>query len=100
MAYSHSQLKVFDECALRFRLKYIDKVPEPQVAESPALKFGSIIHDCMEVLYKKIQNSGRAPALDELKTYFRDEMTRFRDQYDTVSELPFSPQDFDDRISL
>lgn len=100
MAYSHSQLKVFDECALRFRLKYIDKVPEPQVAESPALKFWSIIHDCMEVLYKKIQNSGRAPALDELKTYFRDEMTRFRDQYDAVSELPFSPQDFDDRISL
>ena len=75
-------------------------MPEPQVAESPALKFWSIIHDCMEVLYKRIQTSGKAPSQDELKKYFRDELTRYRDQYDAVSELPFSPQDFDERISL
>ncbi|MDR0860769.1 MAG: PD-(D/E)XK nuclease family protein [Candidatus Peribacteria bacterium] len=39
MPYSHSQLKSFDECQLRYRYKYLDKIPESQVAESPALKF-------------------------------------------------------------
>lgn len=100
MAYSHSQLKTFDECALRFRFKYIDKIPEPKVAESPSLKFGSIIHSVMENLYKKIQNSGKALAKEELLTYFQSEMMHYRDEYNAVSELPFSPQDFDDRISL
>lgn len=39
VAYSHSQLKTFDECQLRFRYKYIDKIPEPATTPSPALKF-------------------------------------------------------------
>ena len=91
---------MFNECQLRFRFRYIDKIPEPKVAESPALKFGSIIHSCLELIHKRVQNSGKAPEKEAIKTYFHEELTRYRDQYDAVSELPFSPQDYDDRISL
>lgn len=37
---------------------------------------------------------------DEVTDYFRSEMWRFRAEYDAVSELPFSQNDFDERISL
>lgn len=100
MVYSHSQLKTFDECQLRYRYKYLDKVPEPQVAESPALKFWSIIHASLELLYKKIQNSGQAPEKADLTSFFSVEMAKFRDQYNQLSEAPFPVQDFDDRIAL
>lgn len=100
MAYSHSQLKVFADCPLRFRLKYIDKVPEPDIPTSPALKFGSIIHSVMEELYKKIQNSGTAPSKEYLKEYFTQEMKNFRTHYETTAWETFPDKDFDDRISL
>jgi len=100
LAYSHSQLKTFDECQLRFRYKYIDKIPEPATTPSPALQFGSIIHSCLELLYKKIQSSGRPLTKEEVTDYFRSEMWRFRSEYDAVSETSFSQNDFDERISL
>lgn len=100
MAYSHSQLKMFQECELRFRFRYIDRIPEPKVAESPALKFGSIIHSCLELIHKRVQSSSKAPEKEDIKQYFQEELMRYRDQYDAVSELPFLPQDFDDRIAL
>jgi putative RecB family exonuclease len=100
MVYSHSQLKTFDECQLRFRYKYIDKIPEPATTPSPALQFGSIIHKCLELLYKKIQSSGKPLTKEEVVDFFHIEMWRFRHEYDLVSELPFSQNDFDERILL
>ncbi len=100
VAYSHSQLKTFDECQLRFRYKYIDKIPEPATTPSPALKFGTILHDVLEQLYKQIQNSGQPLAKEILTDRFRSQMSQFRDEYDAVSDVSFSSQDFDDRIAL
>ena len=54
----------------------------------------------MELLYKRIQNSGKAPEKASLQEHFRVELTRFRDEYDAVSELPFSPTDFEERLEL
>jgi putative RecB family exonuclease len=100
MPYSHSQLKLFDECPLRYRYKYLDTIPEPQVIESPALKFGSILHSTLEFLYKTIQNSGKAPEKADLITFFQSQMHAYRQHYNTLSELPFPVQEFEERMSL
>lgn len=100
MPYSHSQLKTYDECPFRYRLRYIDKVPEPQTVESPALKFWSIIHSTLEQLYKKIQESWLPPTIDFLQTYFCSEMENYRASYDQLSESPFPESDFNDRLAL
>ncbi|MDR3168341.1 MAG: PD-(D/E)XK nuclease family protein [Candidatus Peribacteria bacterium] len=100
MPYSHSQLKIFDECPLHYRYKYLDKIPEPQIAESPALKFGKILHATLEVLYKTIQNAGQAPEKSALLQYFQSEMQTYRQQYDSLSELPFAAQEFEERMLL
>ena len=100
MVYSHSQLKTFDECQLRFRYRYIDKIPEPATIPSPALQFGTIIHKCLELLYKKIQSSGRPLTKLELIDYFHLEMWKFRDEYNNISDVPFPQEDFNERILL
>jgi RecB family exonuclease len=100
MPYSHSQLKIFDECPLHYRYKYLDKIPEPQIAESPALRFGKILHSSLEFLYKTIQNAGHAPEKSTLLQYFQSEMQTYRQQYDSISELPFAAQEFEERMLL
>lgn len=100
MAYSHSQLKVFDECALRFRYKYVDKIKEPDVAPSVAMEFGTIIHDTLELLYKKIQSSGVVMTAEQLNTHIEDKMIDFRSRYNAVSELPLSSDIYEDYLAL
>lgn len=100
MAYSHSKLKVYEECALRFRYKYIDKIPEPQVPAKPALFFGTIIHSALEVLYKKIQQSGSAPSRNSLKQFVQEEMIKARDEHDRLSDTVLLPEQFDDYMDL
>lgn len=91
MAYSHSRLKVFEDCQLRFRYKYIDKIPEPDAPKKPALVFGTLMHSALEILYKKLQSSGTYPEPEELKTYIQTELERTRQNYDRMSDVPLSP---------
>jgi putative RecB family exonuclease len=91
---------MFNECQLHYRYKYLDKIPEPQIPESPALKFGQILHSTLEFLYKTIQNAGKAPEETTLLHYFQSEMQTYRQQYNTISELPFPVQEFEERLSL
>lgn len=100
MAYSHSKLKVYEECALRFRYKYIDKIPEPQVPAKPALFFGTIVHAALEVLYKKIQNSWSAPTRESLKQFVQEEMIKARDEHDRLSDTALLPDQFTDYLDL
>ena len=41
-AWSYSRYADYKQCPLRFKLKYLDKVPEGDV--SPAMERGSVIH--------------------------------------------------------
>ena len=100
MAYSHSKLKVFEECALRFRYKYIDKIPEPQVPAKPALFFGTIVHAALELLYKKIQTSGSPLSQEELKRYLQSEMEKARDEHDRLSDTSLLTDQFTDYLDL
>jgi putative RecB family exonuclease len=93
-------LKTFDECPQRFRYKYIDKIPEPKAAPSPAMEFGTIIHDTLELLYKKIQSSGTILTKKQLNTHIQEKMVTFRDAYDAVSETPLSSEIYTDYLNL
>lgn len=49
---SYSQIQTFDICPLRYRLKYILKIPVPATA---ALSFGTSVHGAMKEFYKKVK---------------------------------------------
>ena len=56
---SESKSKTFKDCQLKYRYKYVDRLPEPEAANTDALQFGSFIHKIFEDGYQ-------ATSLDQL----------------------------------
>lgn len=46
---SASKIEVYKQCGLRYRLKYVDNVPEGK--SQPLMEFGSVIHKVLEEFY-------------------------------------------------
>jgi ATP-dependent helicase/DNAse subunit B len=47
--WSASKLEIVQQCGRKYRLRYVDKIPETKGA---ALKFGSVVHKCIETMHK------------------------------------------------
>lgn len=50
---SYSQIETFQTCPLHYKLRYLLKIPTP---ESPALSFGSSMHNAMQSFYMSVKN--------------------------------------------
>lgn len=80
--WSYSRLSVFEQCKLRAKLQYIDKIPEPERPLPPgktehANDRGSRVHEAGELFVKSDNRIELAP---ELK-HFEAEFERLRDLY-------------------
>ncbi len=62
--YSHSKLSTFEQCKLKYKFKYIDKIV-PEVEKSIEAHLGSSVHLALEWLYKQVQQKN-LPSLDDL----------------------------------
>ena len=79
-AWSFSRLAIFEQCKLRTKLAYIDRIPEPERPLPPgktehANDRGSRIHDAAELFVR-----GGVELLPELRS-FRAEFLRLRDLF-------------------
>jgi len=45
---SESKYQTFKQCQLKYRYRYVDRLPEPEEANTEALHFGSYIHKILE----------------------------------------------------
>lgn len=61
--YSHSRLSTFEQCRLRYKFAYIDRIKVP--GESVEAFLGSIVHDVLEKLYTDVRHA-KIPSLDEV----------------------------------
>ncbi|MHC4820537.1 MAG: RecB family exonuclease [Planctomycetota bacterium] len=85
--YSHSRLSTFENCRLRYRLKYVDRVK--RALEGIEAFLGSRVHDALEALYRDVL-MGRTPSVDDvLASYARkwddawhDGIAVVNDEYD------------------
>ena len=66
--YSHSKLSTFEQCPLKFKYKYIEKII-PEIEKSIEAHLGSIIHDTLEWLYKEVKVL-KLPTIDEVIIYY------------------------------
>jgi len=65
--YSHSKISTFEQCALKYKYRYIDKI---RIFEkSIEILLGSAVHDVLEYLYLEVK-TGRTPSVDELITRY------------------------------
>ncbi len=68
--YSHSKLSTFEQCPLKYKFRYIDKI-RPEIEKSIEAHLGSAVHDTLEWLYNfKKQNPQKTPTIDEVITYY------------------------------
>jgi len=51
--YSHSKLEIFEQCRLKFKYRYIDKII-PEIAKGIEAHLGEIVHKTLEWLYIQV----------------------------------------------
>jgi putative RecB family exonuclease len=73
MLLSHSSISTYEQCPLKWKLHYIDRVPE---MPKPFFTFGTVMHDVMEFFYME-KDGGKvkgprfkAPSVEELLRYY------------------------------
>lgn len=68
--YSHSKLSTYEQCQLKYKLKYIDKI-KPLIEKTVESHLGSCVHETLEWIYNSVKNkAGYSPSLDEIINYY------------------------------
>jgi len=66
--YSYSKLEMFNQCKLKFKFKYIDRVPV-DVPTTIELFLGDLVHRALHLLYLRVQEKNK-PKLEDIIFYF------------------------------
>ena len=66
--YSHSKLSTFEQCPLKFKYRYIDKII-PEIKKTIEAHLGTCVHSALEWIYTKVKKN-HIPSLDEIIVYF------------------------------
>jgi putative RecB family exonuclease len=91
--YSHSRLSTFEQCPLKFKYRYIDKII-PEIEKSIEAHLGSLVHDALEWLYIQIKEKKETPSIDEIITYYA---TKWEETYDNkirIVKKEFTSKDY------
>lgn len=67
--YSHSKLSTFEQCILKYKFRYIDKI-KPLIETTIEAHLGKSVHDTLEWLYNTIKQNNKIPTIDETITYY------------------------------
>ena len=68
--YSHSRISTFEQCPLKYKFQYIDKIKVEQ-EDTIETFLGSRVHETLEKLYKDLKFEKHL-TLKELLAYFND----------------------------
>jgi RecB family exonuclease len=66
--YSHSRLSAFEQCKLKFKFRYIDKLT-PEIEQTIEGFLGGIVHEALEWLYTQLINK-IIPTIEQLIEYY------------------------------
>lgn len=69
MLYSHSRLSTYEQCPLKFRFKYIDRL-DAEKEDTIEAFLGSRVHDTLEWLYTKVQMT-KIPSLKQTISQYK-----------------------------
>ena len=62
--YSVSQIQVYLQCPLKYRYRYVDKIPTPEFVETTDTLLGTLVHESLQNLYNNI-NIFKTPSKEE-----------------------------------
>ncbi len=91
MIFSHSRLSCFEQCPLKFKFKYIDKL-ETDVQESIEAFLGKRIHEVLEKLYRDLKFQ-KLNSLEELLDFFNFQWDKNWNENIIIVKTDYSPED-------
>lgn len=91
MRYSHSQLETYENCPLKFKLQYIERIKTGR--QSVEAFMGTLVHGTLEKLYRDLRMS-RRPELEELKDYYLAQWDASYGDHVFVVRNEYSPEDY------
>lgn len=83
VVYSHSKLETFEQCNLKFKYRYVDKII-PKIPKSIEAHLGNIVHKTLEWLYSQVLEKKPIPSIGEIIAFYSDEWTA---EYDAETEI-------------
>ena len=66
--YSHSKLSTFEQCRLKYKFRYIDKII-PAVEKTIEAYLGDMVHQALEWLYSEVKEK-RVPSMDDMIIFY------------------------------
>lgn len=73
--YSVSQIQVYLQCPLKYRYRYIDKIPTPEFVETTDTLLWTLVHESLQNLYNNI-NIFKTPTKEEFITNYYNLRTK------------------------
>jgi putative RecB family exonuclease len=70
VVYSHSKIETFEQCKLKFKYRYIDKII-PEIAKSIEAHLGGVVHKTLEWLYIQIMEK-RIPSINDVISFYSE----------------------------
>ncbi|MDP2628337.1 MAG: PD-(D/E)XK nuclease family protein [Nanoarchaeota archaeon] len=67
--YSYSRLTVYEQCPLKFKFRYIDKLI-PEFEKTLESHLGSIVHQTLEWFYIQIKEKNITPDIEQMMMYY------------------------------
>ena len=69
--YSHSKISTFEQCPLKFKFRYIEKI-KPDIEKSIEMHLGNMVHRALEWLYVQVMNK-KLPSIEDVIAYYADQ---------------------------
>lgn len=69
--YSHSRLSAFEQCPLKYRFKYIDKL-KPDIQQSIEGFLGNKVHEVLEWIYNEVRKGNEVELDSVIEKYSRE----------------------------
>lgn len=67
---SHSKLCTFEQCPLKYKFRYIDKI-KPEIEKTIEAHLGKVVHSTLEWIYNSVkENPNNIPNMDEIIKYY------------------------------
>ncbi len=85
VVYSHSRLSCFEQCAFRFKLRYLDGIKKDGVTTIEAF-MGTLVHEILEKLYKDTMHGKTNSLVALIKKYNREWKKRFNEDVRVVKK--------------
>lgn len=91
--YSHSKLSSFEQCPLKYRYRYIDKI-KPEFENTIETHLGKCVHDTLEWIYNSVMTLKKPPSADEVLNYYINKWKKSFNPNVKIVKFGFNQEDY------